>query len=319
MKKDLAILINTYNSEEYIENLIKDIFSLEGFDNNKINIYIYDDCSNDSTIRIIEELSLIYPIKYIIGNENLGLFLARQQLLKNIDNEEFIIFIDADDKIDKKSLSEFYLNKNFCDVMVLKRKFIYKEKEIVYDQWYQHNSSNKIDDYFIYTHATYITGIFIKKEIYKNNLFIFDTNKKINLFEDAPRYAILVYLAKNIVYLNAFYLYNKKNSSSLLSQDRFINQYNSAKIVITLFDKWTEPIKDNKFDNIKFIFNVRFLLYMCQTKKNHELEFKEYIEKYLYKKNKSIKLNRGDKLNYLILKNKLVQIIYLYWFKTHIN
>lgn len=310
--KKLGILITTHNSQNFIEKLIEDLYSLPGFDNEEINVYVYDDASSDSTIEILQNLTIKYKFSFFLNQKNLGILHARNKLI-DVAEEEYIMFIDDDDFISKESLLEFKKDFNKYDVMILKRKFVFKDITIIHNDWYK-SRRNKIESFFTYTHGFFLTGIFIKKNIYKNkNVFFFnEPEMKINYFEDVPLYMMMIYLSSNPIILDSFYLYNKQNEKSLLTAANYHEKYESIKYLITSINTKIESlgINDTVFYNMLKIVNIRLLYYMLLSNgQKFTEELKEYFRKYVGNK-KNIVLSKGDLLNYYVLKHYFIFLIY---------
>lgn len=90
----VSIITPTYNSSKYIEETITSVIN-QTYDN--WEMIIVDDCSNDDTCKIIEDISKKDErIKLIKLKENLGAANARNVALRN-SNGYFIAYLDADD------------------------------------------------------------------------------------------------------------------------------------------------------------------------------------------------------------------------------
>lgn len=327
MNKKLAILINTYNAKNYIETLIKKIYTLNGFSSDEINVYVYDDYSNDNTIEILQNLKNLYDIKIIVGKKNIGLLNARNEFLKYV-NEDYIMFLDHDDDLSDDVLVEFNKvnnNSNDYDVLVLKRKFCYEHKDVIYDEWYD-RTANKWKDFIINTSATFITGIFIAKSIYSSKYFDISSSKNINFYEDIPRYIATIILAKKPIYLNAFYLYNKKNNNSLLTEKKISENIEKNIAILELFNnllifKEVNDV-DEIFNNIKFVINIRLVFFLLQEY-NYQVnsEFKnlrkKYIRQYKVQKNRFL-IMKNDELKLEIINHLPFRLIFkLFWAKKY--
>jgi glycosyltransferase involved in cell wall biosynthesis len=124
--KDITILIPVYNREKYISYTIESCFQ-QTYKNFKI--LIYDDCSTDNTLSIIESFVNKYgkeTIECIKGNINLGIGGARNILLQNLKTK-YGTWLDSDDLMDPKRLETCfnYLenNKNIDIVYSYIRRF----------------------------------------------------------------------------------------------------------------------------------------------------------------------------------------------------
>lgn len=96
--KLVSVIIPVYNCENYISECLDSILS-QTYSN--VEVIIVDDGSTDNTKNIIFE-SYISKIKYFYQN-NSGAPAARNKGLKKA-NGEYIIFFDADDRMDSKMI-----------------------------------------------------------------------------------------------------------------------------------------------------------------------------------------------------------------------
>ncbi|OFD36888.1 glycosyltransferase family 2 protein [Bacillus mycoides] len=111
-RKDILVSIITpvYNSEKYIGDTIKSVLSQT---HENWEMYIADDCSQDSTAEVISQFK-DERIKYFKLDENAGAAVARNKALEKA-NGSFIAFLDADDmwKPDKlQKQLEFMIKDN---------------------------------------------------------------------------------------------------------------------------------------------------------------------------------------------------------------
>ncbi len=93
----VAVLIATYNGENYIKEQIESILNQDG--DFELSIYVNDDCSGDGTQKILQEYSEKYPNVFNITSNKMG--SAPKNFLHLIDNVEIIhdyyLFSDQDD------------------------------------------------------------------------------------------------------------------------------------------------------------------------------------------------------------------------------
>lgn len=98
-KKPLvSILIMTYNHEDFIANTIESCLN-QSYDN--IEICVGDDCSSDSTARIVEGYAEKYPkkVKLVKQNENKGKYslAINYMAILEIATGEFFAILDGDE------------------------------------------------------------------------------------------------------------------------------------------------------------------------------------------------------------------------------
>lgn len=102
MKNDLvSIIVPVYNAEKYIEQTIK---SIQNQTYNNWELILIDDCSNDSSLKIIKKIiEKDKRIKYYVQENNGGPALARNRGI-DLSKGRYICFIDADDMWDNDKL-----------------------------------------------------------------------------------------------------------------------------------------------------------------------------------------------------------------------
>ncbi|MDT2782434.1 glycosyltransferase family 2 protein [Vagococcus fluvialis] len=127
-KYKVAILMSTYNGEEYISEQIDSIINQSFKD---WTLYIRDDGSTDSTRMIITNYVEKFPNIIFINseeNDNLGVIASFYQIVKEVDSD-FYMFCDQDDVwLENKILESFNLyNKDWFDMPVV----IYSDLELV--------------------------------------------------------------------------------------------------------------------------------------------------------------------------------------------
>ncbi|EAV39003.1 rhamnosyltransferase [Oenococcus oeni ATCC BAA-1163] len=96
--KKVAILMSTYNGEKYISCQLDSVINQKNDSNFELTIYIRDDGSTDSTLKIIKEYARKYPRKiiYLNSKENLGPKKSFFHLMNCVDSD-FYFFCDQDD------------------------------------------------------------------------------------------------------------------------------------------------------------------------------------------------------------------------------
>lgn len=109
--KTIAFVILTWNSENYIENCIDSLLTVNSFIK---HIYIVDNGSTDKTINIIQSkismLSAPNFIQLIKLDKNYGTSKSRNIALKQIKNVDYVCVLDSDTIVNDKSflsMSEF--------------------------------------------------------------------------------------------------------------------------------------------------------------------------------------------------------------------
>ncbi|MEM0134254.1 MAG: glycosyltransferase family A protein [Thermoplasmatales archaeon] len=118
MNDILGICIPTYNREVFLLNNLRSI--IPQFKKFQLPIYISDNCSDDNTKKVIEELSMGYPnINLNRNNSNIGLYLNILNVI-SMPKTEYIWLMGDDDEICEDAVSYIlnYLKKK-PDFLVL--------------------------------------------------------------------------------------------------------------------------------------------------------------------------------------------------------
>lgn len=107
----VSILMNCYNSSNYISNAIESVIN-QTYKN--WELIIWDDGSTDETVKVISEFK-DDRIKLFLQKNNLGLRASRIEATKEI-NGELVSILDSDDFFEKekifKQVDAFQKNKN---------------------------------------------------------------------------------------------------------------------------------------------------------------------------------------------------------------
>ncbi len=121
----VSVIMTAFNHEKYIREAIESVLAQKDVD---MEIFMSDDCSNDSTFHIMEEYAKRYPdiIKLVKNEKNLGFSKNMQNCISKAQGK-YIAFCEGDDYwIDnyklQKQISFLNQNKNFsicsCQIMM---------------------------------------------------------------------------------------------------------------------------------------------------------------------------------------------------------
>lgn len=104
--KDISIVIVTYKSESTIEKCIDSVYS--GKSNLNLEVIVSDNSPNDTTIKILKDLSKKYESLHIINNkENLGFSKANNIAVRRATGK-FILFLNPDVILQENTLKGMY-------------------------------------------------------------------------------------------------------------------------------------------------------------------------------------------------------------------
>lgn len=125
----ISIIIPCFNVEKYIVNCLESL--LEQLKNYNYEIILIDDCSKDSTKKVIKKYlndSKNPNITLLENKENIGAGASRNKAIK-ISKYDVISFIDADDYVDDNFFEEMInkMQENDADIVACDFNIIYEE------------------------------------------------------------------------------------------------------------------------------------------------------------------------------------------------
>lgn len=106
MTPTISICIAAYNVESYISECLESIFQFENSTSKEI--IIVDDCSNDTTVKIVRSMIEKYGEENIVlieNHQNLGPAGSYNEAVKNAHGK-YITFLDSDDFLIASGLSK---------------------------------------------------------------------------------------------------------------------------------------------------------------------------------------------------------------------
>lgn len=216
----VTVLLNCYNAENFISDAIQSVIN-QSYKN--WELIIWDDCSEDGTLKKIKEFK-DKRIKIFKNKKNLGLGKSRILAQKKIKNK-YVAILDADDKFKKRKLEEyikcFIKDENLgliasdyqvIDVDGKKKKYINKSL----DKIRKNLKTENILDFFCFNNFfAHSTVMYNKKFAKKVGWY----SKKLEYSQD---YDLTVKILKNfkVKYLKkklSFYRVSENNMSSIKS------------------------------------------------------------------------------------------------------
>ena len=228
----ISVIVPVYNQEKYIQCCIDSILNQTLKD---IEICIIDDFSTDNSLSIINKYySGLSNTKIIHNTENKGLSISRNIGIKNT-SDEFIVFIDSDDFIDKNFLEVlyFYAKKHNADVVSMGYKNVIENN----NNWITSTEIKTTNTPYIITNdlesrliamcqkkfiANAWCKILKRSFIYEYNLYFDKIISEDVLFN----FLLLYYSTKYIVIPDALYNYRQtKNSITRCNDISKISSY----------------------------------------------------------------------------------------------
>lgn len=215
-----TIIIPTYNVEKYIEQCINSVILQTEKD---IEIILIDDCSSDSTTKIIEEYAKNDTrINLIINEKNSGPSHSRNKGLQAAKGK-FIAFLDSDDWWDEERLEKMLQHvENFnADMICDDQKLINDNEE---KHWgtifkngkvYLNKPLNFTASYFI-NHDLGLKPL-IRREFIEQNQIRFDENLRYG--EDYLLFLNCLMLGANAYLIPEAYYYYRAREGSLVTKN----------------------------------------------------------------------------------------------------
>lgn len=310
MNSKISVIVPVYNAQKTIEKCIKSIL-VQTYSN--LEIIVVNDGSKDKTGEICEEIAKCDSrIKYYY-KENTGVSMTRNFGLEKATGD-YISFIDSDDFLEKNMYENMIKEINNADILICNCFIINDNKKINNDIEIKNNSYETLEkmikdisDKEINRYVNPPWNKLIKRHIIVSNNILFDS--KISLGEDLLFNLTCMKDAKEIKTIDKR-LYNYVITTSGLSEKRrdinaFLNNsFNLINSLIEIAETITglDNIIFNEFKNIIARMEQKY-------KKSEMLEFLKLIRNQIINNIESKRLNKKNRMIYLLLKHKQYKII----------
>lgn len=301
MNKKISVIVAVYNTEKYLDRCIESLLN-QTYKN--IELVIVEDCSTDSSRKLLKKYKGNKNIKVFYNRENRGLSYSRNYGLKK-STGDFIGYIDSDDYVEpdyyEKLMSSIKDNKSdiaICDIKLVDEQTNKIQRCKCY--------ANDFDVYSVVNNgfaASACNKLFKRKNIEKYPF----AEGKVN--EDIAVVIPTVIQAKKISYADTCYFYVQRGGSiqnSKFSDKRF-DIFDGVKTTL-------ERIKneqDYEFYKNAIVYNQLILLLMFAIPKE-----RNFIKKYKFLKkfnelSKDYKITKNTNyLEYLENSKRINQIYY---------
>lgn len=280
----ISIIMPVYNTELYLETAILSVL-MQSY--NDFELICIDDCSTDSSLRILEKFAdLDSRIKIIKNDTNKGLSINRNNGIK-IAKGDYILFLDSDDWLAFNTLEilSAAAEENNLDILMFKFMTYWDDLktfsiEPFYDMKFMDKFIGKVfTHYDLEPNSLFdIPGASCNK-LYSKDFFIRNNFKFPEglIFEDVAVFFDNMIKANRISLVDE-YLYNRrrrKNSITTLTGRKVLDSIDIAKDLIKVFLDDDEIYNHYK----KGAINITFSLLRGKYNSIDE-EFKEeYIQK----------------------------------------
>lgn len=301
MNKKISVIVAVYNTEKYLDRCIESLLN-QTYKN--MELVIVEDCSTDSSRKLLKKYKENKNIKVFYNRENRGLSYSRNYGLKK-STGDFIGYIDSDDYVEpdyyEKLMSSIKDNKSdiaICDIKLVDEQTNKIQRCKCY--------ANDFDVYSVVNNgfaASACNKLFKRKNIEKYPF----AEGKVN--EDIAVVIPTVIQAKKISYADTCYFYVQRGGSiqnSKFSDKRF-DIFDGVKTTL-------ERIKneqDYEFYKNAIVYNQLILLLMFAIPKE-----KNFIKRYKFLKkfnelSKDYKITKNTNyLEYLENSKRINQIYY---------
>lgn len=276
MKYSVSVIVPMYNAEKYIDRCTKSI--LEQTYNN-IEIIIVDDGSTDESLQKINKF-LDGRIK-VYSQKNKGVSAARNLGIEK-STGDYLLFVDADDYIDKKMVEELVSKVENDSTLVFCNNYeIWKNRidaRILFSEY--NNCEIKKNDVLkeiASGNAGLVCSKLVSSKVIKDNNIKF--NEKIIMGEDQVFFLEVSEKTKTFKYVKkALYHYDRTNEESTTLRYKE-NLYNNFLIVYKKTKLVFERNKLNSKEDKKLL-NDKILnfTWICLNNEVNNFDFKTTIE-----------------------------------------
>ena len=301
MNKKISVIVAVYNTEKYLDRCIESLLN-QTYKN--IELVIVEDCSTDSSRKLLKKYKENENIKIFYNKENRGLSYSRNYGLKK-STGDFIGYIDSDDYVEpdyyEKLMSSIKDNKSdiaICDIKLVDEQTNKIQRCKCY--------ANDFDVYSVVNNgfaASACNKLFKRKNIEKYPF----AEGKVN--EDIAVVIPTVIQAKKISYADTCYFYVQRGGSiqnSKFSDKRF-DIFDGVKTTLERIKKE----QDYEFYKNAIVYNQLILLLMFAIPKE-----RNFIKRYKFLKkfnelSKDYKITKNTNyLEYLENSKRINQIYY---------
>lgn len=221
----ISVIIPVYNVEKYLERCLQSVLNQTL---QEIEIICINDCSSDSSAKILQEYSKNYQNLTSVNLEiNQGVSAARNAGLA-LAQGEYLAFVDSDDELDLDFCQKLYEKAQEENSDIVKGQMI----EITYDgKEHIVKQINNSDKFFFVTYWS--TAIYKRSLVIENNIS-FSLNHPIG--EDDLFLNTVLTLAKDLKLVDGtYYRYHRREDSGhakILSEEKIKSALNVCEMII---------------------------------------------------------------------------------------
>ncbi len=161
----ISVAMATYNGEKYLKEQLDSIY---GQTYKNIEVIVTDDCSADKTVKILEQYSKLYGLKYYVNDQNLG-FVKNFEKAISLCQGEYIALSDQDDIWLAHKLTTLVQNIGDNILACSDAKLIDEKNNVICESFFEYSNKSKNEKLTFPKLAirNYVTGctILMKREI----------------------------------------------------------------------------------------------------------------------------------------------------------
>ena len=321
MEPKITVIIPVYNVQDYIERCVE---SIQKQTYKQFECVLIDDGSEDNSKQLIQSMIQADSRFKYIYQKNAGPSVARNRGIEEAMGR-FLIFVDADDYVERDYLGKLYENMGKeNDLVCCGYTDISKYGTVfVNDFSVKHFSRNALIECILNGTGGVLWGKIFKADIIKNNKIRFD--KQLFMSED------MIFLLEYLRYVQnwemideALYCYNRLNETGISRNVNYKYTSNYIKLNECLEKKLLElNVERSKITNLinqrMYQFIYQSILFESKSSKSL-LKRKKKIEEivndvYLKCYFRNMKTNiKSEKLNFIFIKKKMsLCVIFYIW------
>lgn len=214
----ISIIVPIFGVEKYISKFAHSLLSQSMTDN--IEYIFIDDCTQDSSIRILKSVISEYPTLkdrcYIFHHRtNRGLAASRNTGMSYAKGT-YVLHIDSDDWLSPymlETMAQTIIKDETIDVVICDYYGAYSKKNIEYHQNIPHESKDLFKKMLKGEILYAPWNKLIKRSLF--NKYKIEWTEGLNMWEDVSVIPKIIYYSKRIAYIpQALYYYNQQNVNS---------------------------------------------------------------------------------------------------------
>ena len=111
--KSISVIVCAYNHDKWIERCLRSLLNQTYIESKDFEIILVDDCSEDSTSKVLEKFSEEENLEIILNKDNIGLPASINKAMQN-SSGRYIVRVDSDDYVQRSFLyhMKFFLDLN---------------------------------------------------------------------------------------------------------------------------------------------------------------------------------------------------------------